>query len=337
MPETVRQFLRKEKARLTTGGALSGLLARVLVVALLPQPPQSVRTLASDSSTQDNLHPTQTFRFSPNVDSVVAAFAEQGVEYHPEDEIVTFPDPAMGIGGVITVRRALPVTIIDGKKSYVVRTWESDIKNLLAEKNVELGNDDQLSLAPATTLVAGTSVKITRVAITSVTVSQPIQFSTIKKDDPSMDKGKTRVARAGILGQKQLTYEVRREDGAEVARKLTDTKVVKTAEDELLMVGTKPVITGWCKYNDWVLDAAAKNGADANLLCKGMKIESNGNVNSIGAGKYHGLFQYELGLWVTVSAKAGYAGADWRDAKAQIYTTAWAITHGYKSRWFWAK
>lgn len=336
MPALVGSKSKQKQNQLSIIGVTLLALLLATVVALLPEPPRSVQSLAADTAT-DNLHPSVMFRFSSDAQNIAAAFAQAGVEYHPEDDIVVFPDPALGIGGIITVRRALPVTIIDGKKSYVVRTWEADIKNLLTEKNVEMGADDQLNLAPATTLVAGTSVKITRVAITSVSEKQPILFNTIKKDDPTLDKGKTRVARAGILGQKQLTYEVRREDGAEVARKLTNTEVIKKAEDEQLMVGTKPVITGWCKYNDSVLDASAKYGADPNLLCKGMKIESNGHSNSIGAGKYYGLFQYELGLWAAVSAKAGYAGADWGDPKAQIYTTAWALTHGYKSRWFWAK
>lgn len=337
MPVTVRHLLQRNRARLQLVGVLIGVSALVLSIAVLPQPPRSSRTLAADSVVSDTLHPSTTFRFSSDADSIPAAFAEQQVAYYPEDEIVAYPHPSLGIGGVITVRRALPVTIVDGKKSYVVRTWESDVKNLLTEKNVELGTEDQLSLAPTTTLVSGATVKITRVAITSVTVNQPIPYGTVKKNDPTLDQGKTKVTKAGIKGQKQLTYEVRREDGAEVARKLIDTKITKAAEDEQVLVGTKPVITGWCKYHDWILDASAKYGADPNLLCKGMKLESTGNPNSIGAGRYHGLFQYELGLWVTVSAKAGYAGASWTDPKAQIYTTAWAITHGYKSRWFWAR
>lgn len=308
----------------------------LLVSAVFGIPTQRVEPAYAQART-DNLHPTEIFRFSANARSVAAAFNEADRDYYLEDEITAFPDPTLGLGGTITVRRALPVEITDGKKTYIFRTWEQNVGALLDEKNIELGSDDQINLAPTTPLVASAKVTIVRVAITTVTHQETIAFGTTKKDDPTLDKGKTRVSKAGVIGRKELVYEVRREDGAEVSRVLKSSTVVKQPENEVVLVGTKPVITGWCKYNDWVLDAAIKNGADPDLLCRGMRLESNGNPDVIGSGIYHGLFQYELGLWNSVSAKAGFAGASWRDPKAQIYTTAWAITHGYRSRWFWAK
>jgi len=40
-----------------------------------------------------------------------------------------------------------------------------------------------------------------------------------------------------------------------------------------------------------------------------------------------------MGFWQWASAKAGYSGASIYDPTAQIFTTAWALTHGQAGRW----
>jgi hypothetical protein len=82
-----------------------------------------------------------------------------------------------------------------------------------------------------------------------------------------------------------------------------------------------------------VIAAAQKYGTDANAICTLMMKESNGNPDSGAGSDYQGLFQYTDGFWSSASAKAGYSGASILDTTAQIYTTAWAFTHGERKRW----
>ncbi|MCX6808431.1 MAG: G5 domain-containing protein [Candidatus Berkelbacteria bacterium] len=251
-----------------------------------------------------------------------------------EDRFKEFPDIKMGIGSRISLYRAPEITIYDGKKKIPVRSWAKTVSDLFDEQQIELLPNDKTDIPLATELSSGMSVKITRVAITQAKKTLSIDFKIIQKNDNTLDKGKTRIDQAGAKGEKVLTYEVRREDGVEVSRKLIDTTVTKQPVDQILIIGTKPVITGWCKYNDWVLDASIKNGVDPDRICNLMKVESYGHADSVNPdGPYSGLFQYTDGLWATVSAKAGYTGASVLDPKAQIYVTAWAVTHGYSGRW----
>lgn len=250
-----------------------------------------------------------------------------------EDKFVAFPDVHMGIGGKITIYRSPGFTIIDGKKKLIFRSWVDTVGELLDEAQVpELGLDDRINFSPETKLEDRMEIKIIRVAITTVVKKEDIAYKTIKKEDKTLDEGKTRVERKGEKGTKDLYYEVRREDGIEISRVLKRTEISKQPVDEILIIGTKPVITVPCRFNSMVLDAGIKNGIKPNDLCYRMMRESNGNPNSDG-GKYKGLFQYEEGFWRSVSAKAGYSGASIWDAQAQIYTTAWAWAHGYRSRW----
>lgn len=257
---------------------------------------------------------------------------DMGAAPYGEDKFASFPDIKMGIGSKITLYRAPTYFIKDGKKNFEFRSWAKNVGELLAEKNIELGQDDKINFANDYPLENRMSLVIIRVAITNIQEKELIEFKTIKKEDKNLDEGKTRVEVAGEKGVKTKTYLVRREDGEEVSRTLTNSEITKEPVDEVVYHGTRPVITVPCKFNDLVIEASLKYGAKANELCYRMMRESNGNPNSDG-GKYKGLFQYEEGFWNSASAKAGYSGASIWDAKAQIFTTAWAWTHGLRSRW----
>ncbi|HOX40691.1 MAG TPA: G5 domain-containing protein [bacterium] len=261
-----------------------------------------------------------------------------GASPESEDRLSAFPDIAMGMGGKITLYKAPNYTIFDGKRKIEAKSWTKTVQALLTEAHIpELGDDDKVTPPLASEIQSGATIKITRVAITHVTKVQEIEFQVVKKDDPNSDKGKVTVKQKGVKGSKSLTYEVRREDSGkgmmEVGRTLIKTEVIKTPTEEIQLVGTRPVITVRCKYNDTVLAAAMKYDYDPNKLCTLMMKESNGNPGSISGGGHKGLFQYTDGFWADASTKAGFKGADWNDPKAQIFTTAWALTHGYSGRW----
>ncbi len=257
-----------------------------------------------------------------------------GAGPYGEDRFSTFPDIKMGIGSKITLYRAPAYTVIDGKRQSVYRTWQTTVGGLLSEKNIEIGDDDKINFANSTELEPGMEIRIIRVALTHVEKTESVAHNIVKKEDKTLDKGKTKIQQAGVDGVRTLTYLVRREDGVEISRTLTNSAITTAPVDEIQIIGTKPVITGWCAYNDFVLDASIKNGVDPDRICSLMKLESWGHADSVGQdGAHLGLFQYDPGFWSSISTKAGYGGADIFDAKAQIYVTAWAVTHGYGGRW----
>ncbi len=258
---------------------------------------------------------------------------EIGASPYDKDKMSLFPEMKFGLGGKITLYRTPGYKITDGKKEYEVRSWAGTVGELFAEQKTEIGQDDKVSFAADYELTPGLAITIIRVARTQVFESEAINYKTRKIDDPTLDKGKTTVKQAGKKGEKKLTYEVIREDGVQISKTLKKSEVVKEPVEEILLVGTKPVITVRCKYNDTVLAAAIKYNYDPNKLCNLMIKESNGHADSVSGGGYKGLFQYEEGFWRDASAKAGYANASVFDPTAQIFTTAWAFSHGLGGKW----
>lgn len=282
--------------------------------------------------TTDARHPVEIYWAPAFATSTSAVLAQAGVQLAPQDRVSTIADPSLGLGGQVVVARAQLVTLKDGATTTPVRTWANTVQDFITEQNIELGDKDRVDPPLAATLAVNQTITITRVAVVDVTKDEAIPFVTKTQDDPTRPKGEQKILQAGVAGSKKLTYQVTRENGVEVGRKLVKTDIVSQPVNEIISVGTKPVITGWCAYNDWVTDAAIKNGIDPDGLCYRMHKESNGHANSDG-GRYKGLFQYEPGLWTSVSAQAGYPGASIWDPKSQIYVTAWAWAHGYRGRW----
>jgi len=164
-----------------------------------------------------------------------------GLPYYLEDKISTLPDPKLRIGGVVTINRAAAISVKDGKKLTIYRSWGKTAGELLLEKNIELGTDDKTSFQPDSQIFDGSQLTIVRVAITTVVEVKAIDFQILQKDDPNLDYGKKRVE-AGGKGEKKLTYRVRREDGEEVERTLIDSQVTKNPKSEIHYTGTKVTI-----------------------------------------------------------------------------------------------
>ncbi|MEK7171144.1 MAG: G5 domain-containing protein [Patescibacteria group bacterium] len=295
------------------------------------------QTFAQDAtliSAASDYHPTDVFSVVQKASSLPEAFRVAGVDYFPEDKISYFPDPSFGLGTVITVQHALPVTVIDGKKTRQLRTWVTTVGDLLTEKKIVLGNDDKIAPTLATPLTKNTTVTITRVARTNVTETEVVPFKTNIEKDYNQFVGPQTVVKAGANGQLEKTYLLIREDGELISKTLVSTKTTKPALTATVRQGgLNPVPKQCLPMKEWVVDASAKNKIDPNALFYRIVRESNCHPNSQAAAGYQGLLQYDPNFWNSVSAKAGFAGASVWDAKSQIYVTAWAWAHNFRGRW----
>ncbi|MCM8788555.1 MAG: G5 domain-containing protein, partial [Candidatus Omnitrophica bacterium] len=186
-----------------------------------------------------------------------------------------------------------------------------------------------------TPLSKNLEVYITRVSETIFTENVVLDFKTLKREDPNLERGKIKVVSAGKKGLKARTYKIKRENGKEVLRRLIEEKIIVSPQDEVIGYGTKKTITVSCRYNNLVLEAANKYNIEPNDLCALMMKESNGNPDSVGfwGEPTYGLFQYKMGFWQFASTQAGFSGISWKNPRAQIFSTAWSFAHGYRNRW----
>lgn len=216
------------------------------------------------------LLPVEHYNGSPLVNSSTEMLKLLNVTIYPEDVVRAFPDPALGIGSTITIYRATPVVVDDAGAKTTYRTWQTTAKDLINEKNIELGDKDRVAPKLETTLTPNMTITITRVSVVEVTTKESIPFKTVTKDDSTMDKGTTKTQQKGQKGEKVLTYQVTRENGKEVGRKLVKTEKTKDPVDEIIIRGTKEVVYGQGKAT-WF--GAPPLTAAHNSLSRGTMVE----------------------------------------------------------------
>lgn len=185
---------------------------------------------------------------------------------YPEDRITVFPNPNWGIGGQIIIKRANQVIINDAGKEKTLRTWAKTVDEVLRENKIAIGQSDIISPAADQSLAdlmtrsenretlaresQSSSVPIlakiiiTRVSLTELKEYEEINYKTITREDANLERGIIKTEQEGKKGQKELFYEVRRENGVEVSRKFLSSQIIKEPQEKIIIKGTKVVVYG---------------------------------------------------------------------------------------------
>lgn len=257
-----------------------------------------------------------------------------GIIIYPEDKTEVFPSPEWGLGSQITIQRALPVEVTDAKVATVYRTWQKTVGDLFKEKKLELLGQDSVEPSLSTWLKPETKIKITRVAEAEVIEKEAIDYKVIKQTSVDLEKGLTEIDKKGVKGEREVVYVIRRVDGVEVSKTRKSATVTREPVSEIVIVGIGPKYAKSGPYKDTINAAARRYLINGTALMCLMLRESGGSADAgYPDGDYKGLFQYTDGYWADASAHAGYGGASIYNAEAQIFTTAWALTHGASGRW----
>lgn len=225
------------------------IIANVSVYIYFNQSPKTVKENGLVSGTQVESingidHVVETYYGAVGLSSVDEMLQKLGVNYQKEDQITAFPDPSLKIGSKIILKRATRVTVNDANIINSYYTWQPTVKAFLAEKNINLGSNDQINQDLNSQLSNGMEVQITRVDVTEIKEREIVEYNTISKNDPDLEKGKTRVENTGSNGMIEKTYRITRKDGVEISKELIDTQVITEKQDKIIYIGTKPVIYG---------------------------------------------------------------------------------------------
>jgi hypothetical protein len=227
----------------------AGLIALQLTLAGIPAPlpDGSERTGSTVAGATAVASPAaeEVYQAPFTARSLAEALQAVGVELGDIDTVRAYPDPALGIGSKLTIRRAPVVSVRDGVNgSFSESTWQPTIAAFLEENDVQIGEQDVVSPALSTEITSGTQISITRVQVTTVVVKVSLPKSTQYVDDPDLEKGRERVVTAGSNGERQDSYTVRRENGKEVQRTLTKQEVVREPVATVIAKGTKIISYG---------------------------------------------------------------------------------------------
>lgn len=250
--------------------------------------------------------PTEILFFDFRVQAIEEGLQKNSQTIFPEDKIKAFPPPNLRLGFLLEIWRAPLIEVIDQGRKVTYRSWQEKVSDLLEEKKLVLGELDKISPFLTSAIQDGSKIEIIRVKETEVKIKEKIDFKTIEKDDPELEKGKTRVVQEGKSGLKTTTFLVRRENGREVSRKKTKEEITPPV-DKLIAIGTKiKVLSSETGLASWTYGKTAsrryKKGTKIKVtnLQNGKSVETE--VEGYGPLAYTGkILDLNIDLWEKIA------------------------------------
>ena len=161
------------------------------------------------------------------------------IPFGADDRVEPGLDTKVNGGETISIYKAHEVTIVDGDTTTVRKTTYKKVGDILKELNITLGEKDQVTPGLNSEVATVDTIKIARTGKTTETKKEVIKFETKEEKDNSkyVDEKVTKVE--GKNGEKEVTYNVVRENGKEVSREVASEKVITEATAKVVVVGTK--------------------------------------------------------------------------------------------------
>lgn len=243
-----------------------------------------------------------------------------------------------GLTPVLKIQRANVISVdLYGKKTEF-RTQAKTVSDFLKEKQINLGNEDGISINQNTELSNGFEFKIWRNGKQTITVEEEVSFKTETIQDTNKDSGYKEVKTAGQKGAKNVTYEVEMRNGQEVSRKKISEAETKAAKNEVVIVGTKSTLPSG-SHEDWMASAGI-SASDYGYVNYIVTHESTWRPTASN-GQYYGLYQTTISRLNSHGCSGSLLSNPICQLKsATIYATSrygsWAAAYAYwKSHGSW--
>ncbi|WP_018934296.1 G5 and 3D domain-containing protein [Gracilibacillus lacisalsi] len=172
-------------------------------------------------------------------DTVEEFLAEQDIELTENDQLSLAANTKIDDNLVIGIDKAFQVTINDAGEEQQVWTTGGSVQELLAEYDIELDELDRVEPEQTASVGKSTDIEITRVEKVTDVVEEEQDYSLVKRNDSSLEKGKEEVISEGEPGLVEKHYEVVLENGEEVSRELVKEEVKKESKEKVVAIGTK--------------------------------------------------------------------------------------------------
>jgi len=167
-----------------------------------------------------------------------AALKSSNIVVGPKDKATPSLDSKVVNGSKINIIRSINVKVkVDGKV-LVINSAEDNVGKMLEAEGIGLQDSDKVSPARNSILKDGMMVEVVRVGFKDIKGTSAIDYTTVTKNDGSMQKGVTKVLQPGQPGQKETVTRLMLENGKEISRQLVSETIKTQPVQEIVAVGT---------------------------------------------------------------------------------------------------
>jgi uncharacterized protein YabE (DUF348 family) len=197
----------------------------------------------------------------------------------------------------VEIATAKTVTIDAAGKQRKVTTTEQTVAGALKAAKIVVDGNDKLNVSPKARLVDGTSLRYTRVTVSSLTKKVTLAYKTVRKETEKLDRGDTKVDAKGATGVRTLTYRVIRHNGKTVDKKQTTSKITKKPVTRVVMVGTKEKPKPKPTTGGSTPSTGGGSPASGSVWDRLAQCESGGNWSINTGNGYYGGLQFSASTW----------------------------------------
>jgi len=170
------------------------------------------------------------------------ALQQAALTIYPADRVMPGLDTPITPDLKVTIVRAKPVTLVADGRSIPTRTQADQVKALLKEMGVSLGEKDYVVPPPDAGIVRDMTVRVVRVREEYVTEENAIPYRTLWQPDESLELDQRRIIQAGVNGIHRRTIKIVYEDGKEITRVLDREWIEREPTTRIIGYGTQIVL-----------------------------------------------------------------------------------------------
>nr|WP_283094508.1 3D domain-containing protein [Paenibacillus sp. ATY16] len=164
---------------------------------------------------------------------------EQAITVGPYDEVSHPLNASIKDGDRIEIKYAVPVTVKADGKTSTVYTTEKTVQAAIGKLNIPVRDQDKVIPSLDTQISKAMTVTVTRIDTKVAENERTLPFSIVKKQDPTLEKGKEKLVQSGKNGVVIERVEKKYENGVLVSSKLVDKVVQKHTVSQVVAVGSK--------------------------------------------------------------------------------------------------
>jgi len=168
--------------------------------------------------------------------------AEAKVDVSEHDKISPALSQRVGDDNKISIERAFTVTLNDGGKEKEVWSTSTTVADFLKRENIQMNEHDKLNRKSDGLVKPGSIVEIVRVEKVTDVVEEPTNFAVVTQKDSKLLKGREKIVHPGKKGKVERKFEIVKENGKEVSRKLVAETVLSKPQDKVVSVGTRVLV-----------------------------------------------------------------------------------------------
>lgn len=172
-------------------------------------------------------------------ETVAGLLQEAGMPLEELDRVDPAPGARLVDGAIITIERAIPVTLrVDGQVLQMRGQFHTPA-DVLREAGVSLGEGDHTSPAVETALQAGDTVEVIRVTNEYRFEDEEIPYQTVYQPSEELDLDSKAVLSNGAPGTLRRRYRLNFENGVQIGETLEEEWVEVEPVNQVIGYGTK--------------------------------------------------------------------------------------------------